>query len=194
MMATKWTAWGCALALGLCAISGARAADTEDNPMYKMWAKFKPGSSSTLRQETETMGQKMATEMTQTLVEVKPDELTIEIKTTTIMADGKKMEMPAMKTPIKAKIPKTDAKPEGKETKEPEGKSKVTEGTEEIEAAGKKFKCKTTDMSYTQGKNTTTTKTWISDDVPGGTVKMEMKGEGEMKMTMKGTLIAVTIK
>lgn len=183
-----------ALGLALVAAAGlARAEETVDSPLYKQWAKFKAGTSVTYKQQTDVAGQKMDGEATYTLLEVTPTEAVIEIKNTMTMPDGKKIDTPAQKMPYPAKIPKSQAPPDPaapkEETNEP--KPKVTEGTEEVEISGKKYKCKTTATEMTQGDQKMVSKTWMSDDIPGGLVKMETTGAN---MSVKQTISAVTIK
>lgn len=182
-----------AFGLALVAAAGlARAEETVESPLYKQWAKFKPGTFVTYKQVTEVADQKMAGEATYTLLEVAPEQVVIEIKSSMTMPDGKKLDTPPQKMPYPAKIPKSEAPPEAtKEEKPDPAKPKITEGTDEVEVSGKKYKCKTTATEMKQGDQTMVSKTWMSDDIPGGLLKMETTGPG---MSVKQTISAITIK
>jgi len=97
---------------------------------------------------------------------VKPDKLVIEQSTTTVVA-GQEHKTPARQRDVPAKEAK---KVEIKEV-----------GTEEVEAGGKKYKCKVmegeADAAAAPGAAPGTkikSKVWVNETVPGGAVKMEV--------------------
>jgi hypothetical protein len=160
-------------------LAGGLGLQDVENPAYKQWAKFKVGTSVKHRSEMETSGQKMVTDMTRTLKSV--DETKAVVTTATSMdMGGRKMDMPGSDENIMAKIKKVEP---------PADAPKTETGEEEIEAAGKKWKCKWMKLtSEAQGQKMTIT-TWMCDDVPGQMVKMV----NEMAMG-KQTTILVEVK
>ena len=162
-------------------------AEQIDNPQYKNWAKFKPGTTVTTKTVSDMGGNKTEMETTTTLVDVAPDKLTLEAKTSMVM-QGNKMDMPANKTEVQAKIEKPAA------TAPAADAPKATTSTEDADAAGTKVKCTVTTMTTTTNGMTINAKTWTSDEVPGMIVKSESTMDGAMKGTTNITLTAMTKK
>ena len=166
------------LTLAACLVlvlSGLASAEMIDNPQYKGWAKRNPGSTATLKGKTVAMGHSMDMEMTQKLIEVKPDEVVIEASTVVSMA-GNKMPAHTMKQTIPAKVEKDPANPNPDQPK-----IEWQEGEEKVEVMGKSLTCKVYESTMEQGGNTMKAKVWNSDEVPGGTVKMQVTMDGEVK-------------
>src|SRR5262245_1591646 len=101
-----------------------------ENPEYKRWASFKPGSWVKFKSEIDNGGRKMALpiETTMTLLEVGEKQVVVEELTinTLLPKDSPKQEKASKRT-----YPATRKQKDG-ETKE---------GDEEIEVAGKKLAC-----------------------------------------------------
>ena len=138
--------------------------ETIDNPEYKGWASFKPGSSVTFKYSPQEGGQKV------TLKSVGENEIAIEVVTT---YNGRTGEPAERKVP--AKLPAAQAPKD------------VKQGEEEIEAGGKKLKCRT--MEYEKklpGGKTVALKIWVHDDVPGKGVRIQTTSETG-KFTMLAT-------
>jgi hypothetical protein len=154
------------------------AQDMVDNPAYKAWASFKAGAMVKTEMATAAGEMKTQIEQTQTLKEVTADKAVVEVKMTMVIA-GNKTEMPAKNMDIPAKVEK------GKVGPKPD--AEVKEGDEEIEVAGKKFKCKWTETKMKQGEMNITSKVWITTEIPGSMAKMESQTEGTVKSqtTMK---------
>lgn len=172
----------------VCAFAFVAVARAEqiDNPAYKKWSAYKPGTWVKHKTTADMAGQKTENEMTTKLVEVTPDKAVIEIAMS-MTVGGQKMDMPAQKQEVPAKI----EKPAAPAADAP--KADVKEGEEEVTVAGKTFKCKTTETTMKQGNNTTKSKVWMSDDVPQGMVKMQSSTEGDMKMSSNMELVAFEI-
>lgn len=161
------------LALVFGAVASAQEKKTVDNPMFTNWAKFKAGATTTTKMTSDVGGMKSGVTMTTKLVEVKADELTVEV-TTESEVMGMKFPSPAMKQVVKKTleipagipVPK-DNKPEG--TIE-EGTATLKVGNTEIKTKWYKFKSKTP-AGDVEGQ------VWISDDVPGNLVKMVSKSD-----------------
>jgi hypothetical protein len=179
------------VAVGMILAGGAvcSAADQIDNPQYTAWAKFKPGTSVTTKMVSDAAGQKTEMEITTTLVEVTAAKLVLEAKTS-MSAGGQKMEMPAQKTDVAAKVDKPAAVAVAPDAP----KGEVKESTDEVEVMGKKVKCKVMETKTTANGMNINSKTWTSDEIPGGMVKMETKMDGAMTGTTTVMATAYAIK
>jgi hypothetical protein len=98
--------------------------------------------------------------------------------------------MPAMSTDVPAKIEKVAATPVTAEDPKPE----VKESTEEVTAVDKKVKAKVTETTMNANGMKTVSKVWMSDEIPGGMVKMETTMDGAMKGSSTMTVTKMTIK
>jgi hypothetical protein len=142
-----------------------------DNPMYKNWSAFKVGTWVKMKSETEASGMKTEMETTSKLVELTAAKAVVEV-TTSMTTMGNKMDLPARKDEIPAKIPDATATTE----KKPD----VKQGTEDVDAGGKKVKAQWVEMDT----NGTKSKVWTSTEVPGTMVKMNSETPGQSKTTM----------
>jgi hypothetical protein len=156
----------------------ARAEDQGDNPQYKMWAKFKPGSTATREMKTEMPSGSQTITMTSKLASI--DDTKAVVST----------EIDMMGRTIKGKDQEIQAKiSEDKKLGEPAGE-------EDVKAGDKTYHCKvytmhgpppgSSDRAAAMMANSDT-KVWISDEVPGGLVKMTSStknGETEIKVEM----------
>ncbi|MBI3722423.1 hypothetical protein HY251_00480 [bacterium] len=157
-----------------------------DNPQYTNWAKFKVGTSVTTKTSMVSDAMTMDTETTTTLVELTKEKAVVEIKTKTSMEMKNVPKQPptenTMKMDVAAKIEKGKDDPNAKKAKE---------GTDTVDIGGTKYKCKTYESESEAAGSKTVTKSWICDDVPGSTVKMESNSEGANKSKM--TIIVTKI-
>jgi hypothetical protein len=163
----------CAMALLGGGMSIVARGEQVDSPRYQAWAKFKVGSSHTLQGEADAGGMTIHSEMTETLAEVTDDHVTVETTNTTNVM-GRDHTTPPRRRTIPAKEDIKDAK---------------QVGTEDVQAMGKTFSCKVWEVTEAPtgaapgqpGANAGdqrhgSAKIWASPDVPGGVVKMEVKG------------------
>jgi hypothetical protein len=132
-----------------------------DNPDYAAWARFRPGSTVTVRIEIEASGGKSVTEATSTLKSVDAKEAVVEVKGFT-EALGRREEIAAREERVPAKVRRP-------------APSKAEEADEEIEVAGKKLACRRITVTDQQGALATATVTWTSDQIPGGLAKREIR-------------------
>jgi hypothetical protein len=143
-----------------------------------------------MKSQSETkmqgMPDPMKSEMTMTskLVDMKPEEATVETTTKMVMM-GNESTMPANTMKVPAKVDSGKAGPAAPDMKN------VKEGTEKVDVGGKSYNCKTKEYDTEANGSKTHMKVWTSDEVPGGTVKMESTttGQADTKMTM--TLVDV---
>jgi hypothetical protein len=134
-----------------------------DNPEFKGWTAFKPGSSVTHK------GGPQGVEQKSTLKTVGEAEVVVE---TEMSLGGKVMGKP-LERKIPAKLAAADAP------------KALKEGEEEIEAGGKTLKCKWKEFEKKfGGGKTALMKVWMSEEIPGGAAKVEVAVDGTGKNTM----------
>jgi|SRR6185295_15008160 len=140
------------------------AQDQVDNPEYKGWAAFKPGSFVVFKYSAPQGGFQK-----NTLKSVSDTEVVIETETST---DGKAGGR-SMERKIPAKL-SADLAPKN-----------VKDGEEEIEVAGKTMKCKTKEFDKTlAGGRKSTLKIWGNEDIPGKGAQVVITTEtGKFQMT-----------
>ena len=162
----------------LMAVAASPAADDKkkvENPIFKSWAKYKPGTSVVMKTSLDAGGMPLETVTTTTLVEVKDDKVVVEVESVTKFM-GKETKAPATKQDLLkeyevGKVPDTDPKVK------PEGKTE--DGKKKLKVGGTEFECQW--VKYT-GKEVES-ETYISDDVPGMMVKTVSKAKtGGMTM------------
>lgn len=159
-----------------------------DNPEFVGWSKHKPGTTVTLKSSIMAGDAKSESTVKTTLVEVGTDKLVVEVAVTSSV-NGMEFKAP----PMKRDVPKTIALPAGAPnpkldpTKKPEGT--VEEGTETLKVGGADYKTKWYRTKNTAAGNTTEAKVWMSDEVPGGMVKMEANTTGTTASTIKMELV-----
>ncbi len=153
----------------------AGAAYAQQRSEWDNWNDFGVGSSVSL--ESETSGMKMV--MTTTLKKKEGDKLTVETV----------MEMSGMKMPGQERViekPKSGGDTGAatkcpKCSKEAASHVKVTEsGKEKVKVGDKEVECAVVEMKMSDcdGKESGSSKSWYSKEIPGGTVKMEGKFGG----------------
>lgn len=149
-------------------VAGAAPAEDAPNPVYASWAKFKPGTSVTLK-TTSRLGElnKEAT-VTMTLVEVGADKLVTEVTFA-----GKLYGIEGASEPTRTDVPRTAAAAKGDATNlRPdgtfeEGTETLTIGVNKVKTTWYKFKSEA-DGAKTEGT------VWVSNDVPVPVVKQTL--------------------
>jgi hypothetical protein len=149
----------------MISIAGLVRAEQIANPTFENWKKFGEGSSATITSVIDANGQKMNSETTNKLAKKGDDAITVEVSGT-MEAFGQKQTIPTRSQTIAPKVEKADAP------------QQVGEATEKVEAAGKTFDCKVYEVTkQLPNGQSVKSKIWVSDDVPGGVVKMEVKSD-----------------
>jgi hypothetical protein len=173
--------------MALCLSAGFALAG--NSPAYDSWAKLKPGSSVTLKTTAEAAGQKSETETTYVLDEVTADKAVVEVKMS-MVASGNKIDLPGRKMDI----PKgtTTATPAPKPAN-PTPTPNVKTSEETVTISGKPYKCQVTEVTNDANGTKSTSKTWMSDEVPNLLVKSESSTTGAVsaKAVMEVTKIEV---
>ena len=170
------------------------------NPEYQQWSHFKPGTYVTLERKIlehheNTIGvvEAMAhppggavMRISTKLVDLNKDKAVLE-ETRVDLEEGSETEMPADKVTLFAndEISHSDDSLLEKPTKQEAVKQ--TEGDEEVVVMGNKIKTHWVQTSVKTGNEVSLSKDWLSDDVPGGLVKEEVK------KTVGGKLLAESI-
>jgi hypothetical protein len=163
----------------------ARADETIDNPEFASWAKFKNGTTVTIKTTSEFSG--MSTESVQTvkLVDSSADKLVLETAISMTVA-GMKVDVPAMKRDVPKTLTLTDeAKKAKAEAEKAQTEAKSEDGSETLTIGGTSLKCKWRRTKINIMGNETDSKIWTSDEVPGGTVKMESTTGGAVSVKTK---------
>ena len=161
------------LALSLFCVAATFAADKHP------WAGFKPGSYAKLRTTAMTGPTKTVTEMTQTLVSIDANNAVVETETK-VMGQTMKNKM---NVPLKTTATGTA-----------NGGKPVTPVNETVTVAGKSFAAKCYDLETNANGMKTTTRSCVSDSVPGGVVKANSKSTGAVKMETNTELIEFAAK
>lgn len=163
-------------------LSAALAQEKVDNPEYKTWVGLKPGTAVKYKMITESGGMKNEVKLTNVLVELLADKAVVET-TTTFDLMGKEIKN-STKHEVTKQLEKTKGvlipgvdKPDG--TYE-EGTEDFSVGTAKVKT--KWYKYKTEKPVAASGQ------IWLSEEVPGGLVKLTTKSsaptEGSMTMEL----------
>lgn len=184
------TAIGCGFAAVMVLSSSTASGEMIDNPMYKHWAQFKPGTYVVTQSVQEAMGQKTESVTTTTLKSVSGDKVVLELASVTKVA-GQEFKTPPQTMEHPARIEKYE--PEKTEGEKPDVKQKTKEGDEVVEVAGKKIKTKWYDAVTDMGNMKTHTKSWMSDDFPGQIIKSTTRTEGETPMKVETKVLEYKI-
>lgn len=169
-------------AICAAAQAAARAEDQVDNPEYLAWSGFKPGTSITRRTETQSRGHSIVEELTERLVGVSGEAITLELTTTSQLGTQTRRK------DIPARIAKSQAIPIPSVPRGIQGESKVLP-EEDVAVVDKTYRCQA--MSFAgkdKGLNVRGT-IWTSPAIPGGIVKSEMHADGQIRT--KGATLPV---
>ena len=172
--------------------SSADSGPKVENPTYKAWAQFKPGTAVTMKGTTHANGQDIDVESTQKLLELTDDHAVVEISTVA-GANGTNMPQPSRKMDITKMVTKSDLDKPGKGF-DPDLLAKATE--ESVTVPAGTFKAKMIEFSKSQQGMNMKVKSWFCDEVPGGTVKQELSGQGNqngMDVTVETKMELTTI-
>ena len=155
---------------------GAGGADTAGNkvesPLYKSWSGFKVGTTIVCKEVTAAGTNQTVTTITYKLLELTNSRVVVEFNAATKYYDGHETNNP----PEKLTNPRMVSLPPG-QTKLEFGKPQglLEQGEETLQALGKEYKTK---WYYAKGRTDggdTYTRTWTSDEVPGGLIKSVYK-------------------
>jgi len=155
------------VSLPLAALSADGDDEMVDNPMYKAWAKFKPGATATTLEKTTYSGEKNAVPdekvIAYTLVSVSDAKVVVRAVVVEQEVFGTVENAPSRHT-YPAKLKKSyvaEAIPE----------LQAKKGEETIKWQDKEVKCRTLTGSYKKAGDEVEYKVCINDKVPGGIVQ-----------------------
>ena len=167
--------------------------ETHENPIYKHWAQFKPGTFVVLEQINETGDEKSVTITTYTLKEVTARKAVVEMKQVAKMGDETFENEPQIEEhPATYTVEKTEAPPEHQQQELPG--YKMEKGEEKLEVAGQKVATEWLRTEFKQGPMMMVTKTWTSDKFPGQVVKTVMESTGEYPTKTTTRVVKFEIK
>ena len=158
------------------------------NPEYAQWAHFKPGTYVTLERKllehrennvgvVEAMAHPSSAQVVRIntkLVDLNKDKATLE-ETRVDIDEGSETEMPADKVTLFANGEISNASDSLYVKPEKQPTIKESQGDEELTVMGNKLKTHWVETTIKIGHETSWSKDWLSDDVPGGLVKEETK-------------------
>jgi hypothetical protein len=177
------------------------------NPEYQQWTHFKPGTYVTLERKivehhennvgvVEAMAHPpggAVMRISTKLMSLDKDKAVLE-ETRIDLDEGSETEMPPDKVTLYAndEISHSDdslmEKPAKPET------VKQTEGDEDVVVMGNKIKTHWVQTSVKTGNEVSTSKDWLSDDVPGGLVREEVKKSVGGKMLAESVTKVIDYK
>jgi len=178
-----------ATGITLVSVGSIPAQELVENPEYASWAKFKKGTSVTMK-STSIVG-KMTTEVivTEKLIEVGPEKLVLE---STALEKNKDKDF--KREPMKRDVSKTMPLPKGLKKEDllagkPPGTS--AEGSETLKFGELELKV----TWYKYGADVDGTKVegkrWVSDKVPGNIAKSEMTTTGVFASKLNLDLVEI---
>ena len=163
------------------------------NAAYQQWSQFKPGSYVTVEQKTishventELPPEGEDMRITTRLVDLTKDKAVLNEKRVDV-DPGSETEL----APEKITLFNTAGTKEAAAGAKP---SDIKEGDEELTVAGKKIKTHWVESTIKAGQQESKSKDWLSDEVPGGLVKEELKKTDAGKLMMESTTTVIDYK
>jgi hypothetical protein len=177
------------------------------NPEYQQWTHFKPGTYVTLERKilehhennvgvVEAMAHPpggAVMRISTKLVSLDKDKAVLE-ETRIDLDEGSETEMPADKVTLFANDEISHADDSLMEKPTKQESVKQTEGDEEVVVMGNKIKTHWVQTSVKTGNEVSTSKDWLSDDVPGGLVREEVKKSVGGKMVAESVTKVIDYK
>jgi hypothetical protein len=177
------------------------------NPEYAQWSHFKPGSYVTLERKilehrdaapgvVEAMAHPPGAavmRINSKLVDLDKDKAVLE-ETRVDLEPGSETEMPPDKVTLFASGEISHASESLMEKSSKQETVKQTEGDEDVVVTGNKIKTHWVETSVKTGPEVSTSKEWLSDDVPGGLVKEEVKKTVGGKLMMESVTKVIDYK
>ena len=176
------------------------------NPEYQEWTHFKPGTYVTLERKilehhennvgvVEAMAHPpggAVMRISTKLVSLDKDKAVLE-ETRIDLGDGSETQIPADKVTLFANGQISNASDSMWEPSKPQT-VKETEGDEDLTVMGNKLKTHWVETTIKIGHETSWSKDWLSDDVPGGLVKEETKKTWDGKMLVESASKVIDYK
>lgn len=189
--------------LVLASVLSAADDDLKPNPPYKHWSNFKVGSTVTLKQvihdkrvdnphQIDVTGRPEGDAErlnTYTLIELTPQRAVVQL-TTTEVERGSMTEH----SPVKLIYPATIHRRHHAGTTPKDKLKNFKEATEEVTVGGQKIKCAVVESEMKIAGETSISKVWTSDKVPGSTVKLVSSKKQGDDVLFETTVTVVSYK
>jgi hypothetical protein len=147
----------------------------QENPEYRYWADFKPGSWTTMKIDSHQNGLRFEGEVKATLISISAERATVQRQSK--MKIGERVVEETSREEVKARDDKA-------------GKI-LRESDVDFEVAGKTLKCKLYELIQEKTKGVKmNVKWWASAEIPSGLARMEMVPEGAEKALITITATA----
>jgi hypothetical protein len=167
--------------------AAAPAEENVDNPAYQAWSKFNPGTSVTQQTETTLRGAVTVMEMTQRLIEVSPEKITLE------STMKYQQTVRTQKREIAAKVKKAEARAAEDMPAGVIGEMKALPD-ERIVVGEKALDCKVVAFTGKDKGQDVSGTIWTSSSMPGRLVKSETHSQGPTEITNKSTTTAIDVR
>ncbi len=167
-------------------VSTAAHAEKMKNPEYAKWEKFKPGAFARLEGNGGSPGHVVNQKMTITLLELTVEKAVIETKMA-LESYGRKFDTPAEKREIRSTVETGEA---AKTDDTNDNGATVSKSSEKLTIGEKTYDCQVTEVVINKPGAKVTVKTWWSEEVPGGQVRIDRTIEGKSKPLTTSMLIA----
>jgi hypothetical protein len=177
---------------GVCALSRSLLAEEKedvDNPRYKGWVNFKPGSKAVVKEHTVLAdGTVDEREIEYQLLKTSPKRVTVH--TSVIQRDLlSRIKTAPTEITYPAKVSKAELKAALADT------DGVKRGKDTLKVDGKDLECATTEVVHKSKDEEVKSKTWRSADIPGGIVKRvrTTTQDGKLVATTTTTLLSYRV-
>lgn len=171
--------WAFAL-LPLCSFSWGHT--RQENPEYRAWSSFPPGSWVRHRHVEDSAGQVLECEITNRLLSLTSEKAVVEVEAVRIV-HGIRLDQRRERLEIPARLA-VDRCPDRVEDRE------VREGEEELTVGSQKLQCRWVEIVEIRRTGTTTTKVWNCREIPGEIVAMESRQEESSLVRVTTALLA----
>lgn len=142
-------------------------AEEVESPLFKSWARTKPGTSITLKMTTDSASGRIETKTRYTLAKLDREMAIVELVSTS-GATGEAADESPQEIKIRRMFPVLPGVKK-EEIGKPSGA--IAKGEETITIAGKEYKAQWYDTKGMTEAGESITRTWISDEVPGLVLK-----------------------
>ena len=168
-------------------LAGSAYGEQVVSPLYASWAKYKTGTNVKLSMATDVEGRQVKADTKMVLVELTAEKAVIE-SVITVNMNGQTINAP----PKREELMKMGER-ESKNPSQIDAAKLEKAQQESVTVPAGTFDAKVIPVSGESNGVATEGKVWFSDQVPGGTVKMEMKSEAK-KALVRVELTAIEKK
>jgi hypothetical protein len=175
--------WFTVLVAGIAFCATVRAGDVE-NPEYAGWAKFKPGTTVTVRTTVGSSDKDGVADLTKTevikLIEVARDKVVLEVKTEVVVPGTKvapQVEKRTVEKNLDTKLIKAAEKAAA--ARGDKAAPKPEQGEEVVKVSGVEYKSKWFKVKSKTDRGEVVSQTWVSEYVPTQVIKSVISTKGK---------------